>query len=78
VVLLNLKVLARIALREAEFATVLNAIVDLFAADRRLLETRGSVIVRRLCVLLNARSIFAALAKVSPTPNAECAPHRPQ
>ena len=53
VVLMNLKVLARISLHEVEFQRVLNDIVDLFSTDRRLLETRGSLIIRRLCVLLN-------------------------
>jgi vacuole morphology and inheritance protein 14 len=58
VVLMNLKVLARISLHEVEFQRVLNDIVDLFSTDRRLLETRGSLIIRRLCVLLNAKSIY--------------------
>jgi len=43
---------------------VLNDIVDLFSSDRRLLETRGSLIIRRLCVLLNAKSIYISLAAV--------------
>lgn len=64
VVLTNLKVLARISLHEVEFQRVLNAIVDLFASDRRLLETRGSLIIRKLCVLLNAKSIYISLAAV--------------
>lgn len=58
VVLMNLKVLARISLHEVEFQRVLNDIVDLFSSDRRLLEARGSLIIRRLCVLLNAKSIY--------------------
>ncbi len=58
VVLMNLKVLARISLHEVEFQRVLNDIVDLFSTDRRLLETRGSLIIRRLCVLLNSKSIY--------------------
>jgi len=62
VVLMNLKVLARISLHEVEFHRVLNAVVALFSNDRRLLETRGSLIVRRLCVLLNAKSIYLSLA----------------
>ena len=56
--------LARISLSEAEFQRVLNDIVALFASDRRLLETRGSLIIRRLCVLLNAKSIYISLAAV--------------
>jgi vacuole morphology and inheritance protein 14 len=58
------KVLARISLHEQEFQRVLNDIVALFSQDRRLLETRGSLIIRRLCVLLNAKSIYISLAQV--------------
>ena len=51
VVLMNLEVLSRISLlNDDEFEHVLNAIVQLFSEDRRLLETRGSLIVRKLCV----------------------------
>jgi vacuole morphology and inheritance protein 14 len=77
VVLLNLQVLSRISLaqregmegakesekEEAQFQLVLNAILNLFAADRNLLETRGSLIVRKLCVLLNAKSVYIRMAK---------------
>lgn len=76
VVLLNLQVLSRISLaqreemegklesekEEAQFQLVLSAILNLFAADRHLLETRGSLIVRRLCVLLNAKSVYIRMA----------------
>eukprot|EP00957_Ditylum_brightwellii_P068367 5190007-Ditylum_brightwellii.AAC.1 len=41
---------------------VLNAILGLFASDRQLLETRGSLIVRKLCVLLNAKSVYIQMA----------------
>ncbi|CAN0011364.1 unnamed protein product, partial [Phaeothamnion confervicola] len=56
--------LARISLNESEFNRVLNAVLQLFSAERRLLETRGSLIIRKLCVLLNAKSIYTALAEV--------------
>jgi vacuole morphology and inheritance protein 14 len=74
VVLLNLQVLSRISLaqrdelgiaeetEEAQFELVLNAILNLFAKDRQLLETRGSLIIRKLCVLLNAKSVYIRLA----------------
>ncbi|DAZ98395.1 TPA: hypothetical protein N0F65_000109 [Lagenidium giganteum] len=64
VVLLDLEVLARISLNEVEFEKVLNAVLQLFAQDRRLLETRGSLIVRKLCVLLDSKSIYMIFAKV--------------
>mmetsp|Transcript_30458 Transcript_30458/g.46463 ORF Transcript_30458/g.46463 Transcript_30458/m.46463 type:complete len:804 (-) Transcript_30458:91-2502(-) len=77
VVLLNLQVLSRISLahreemegakesekEEAQFQLVLNAILNLFAADRNLLEIRGSLIIRKLCVLLNAKSVYIRMAE---------------
>ena len=76
VVLLNLQVLSRISLgttetdiektatehEEAQFPLVLTAILHLFCADRHLLETRGSLIIRKLCVLLNAKSVYIRIA----------------
>mmetsp|Transcript_8915 Transcript_8915/g.36822 ORF Transcript_8915/g.36822 Transcript_8915/m.36822 type:complete len:489 (+) Transcript_8915:973-2439(+) len=65
VVLTNLEVLARISmLSEREFKRVLVAIVRLFGKDRRLLELRGSLIIRHLCVLLDAQSIYMSLATI--------------
>lgn len=76
VVLLDLQVLSRISLskndpaadsaermEEAQFQLVLNAILNLFAQDRQLLETRGSLIIRKLCVLLNAKSVYIRMAE---------------
>mmetsp|Transcript_34679 Transcript_34679/g.70096 ORF Transcript_34679/g.70096 Transcript_34679/m.70096 type:complete len:1010 (-) Transcript_34679:3388-6417(-) len=45
-----------------QFQMVLDAILGLFASDRRLLETRGSLVVRKLCVLLSAESVYIRLA----------------
>ena len=47
---------------DAQFQIVLNSILEVFAADRRLLETRGSLILRNLCVLLNAKSVYMRMA----------------
>lgn len=41
---------------------ILNNLMSCFAQDRRLLETRGSFIVRQLCLLLDGESIYRALA----------------
>ncbi|XP_014237916.1 protein VAC14 homolog [Trichogramma pretiosum] len=38
-------------------------LLRLFDSDRKLLEDRGSFIIRELCVLLNAEKIFKVLAK---------------
>ncbi|GAX28115.1 vacuole morphology and inheritance protein 14 [Fistulifera solaris] len=73
VILLDLQVLSRISLahrpnlgkretEEAQFQLVLNAILDLFAQDKQLLETRGSLIIRKLCVLLNAKTVYIRMA----------------
>ena len=74
VVILDLQVLSRVSLlqpldkkrlkdtEEAQFQLVLTAIINLFAEDRQLLETRGSLIIRKLCVLLNAKSVYIRMA----------------
>ncbi|GMH59479.1 hypothetical protein TrRE_jg10298, partial [Triparma retinervis] len=36
----------------------------LFANDRRLLEVRGSLVIRKLCVLLNAKSVYMEASQV--------------
>jgi vacuole morphology and inheritance protein 14 len=48
---------------DAQFQLVLNAILNLFAQDRELLETRGSLIIRKLCVLLNAKMVYIRMAE---------------
>mmetsp|Transcript_31939 Transcript_31939/g.96067 ORF Transcript_31939/g.96067 Transcript_31939/m.96067 type:complete len:274 (+) Transcript_31939:1490-2311(+) len=51
-------------LNDDEFNRVLDAILRLFFEDRRLLELRGSLIIRNLCALLNAKSIYISLARI--------------
>lgn len=62
VVLINLQVIARISIDREQFGRVLNALVQLFLEDRPLLETRGALIIRKLCALLDCRDIFLSLA----------------
>jgi len=64
VVLLVLQVLSRISLHEKEFKRVINAVLHLFSDDRRLLERRGSLVVRKLCVLMNSQSVYLSIASV--------------
>mmetsp|Transcript_25059 Transcript_25059/g.34421 ORF Transcript_25059/g.34421 Transcript_25059/m.34421 type:complete len:468 (+) Transcript_25059:152-1555(+) len=64
VVLINLQVLARISLDVVQFNRVLNALVQLFMEDRPLLETRGAMVIRKLCSLLDSSSIYMTLAKI--------------
>lgn len=56
--------LAHISLEEVQFNRVLNSLVQLFLEDRPLLETRGALVVRKMCSLLDASSIYMALAKI--------------
>ena len=39
----------------------------LFSTDRHLLSTRGSFIIRTLCLLLDAEQVYTALAGTQPT-----------
>lgn len=64
VVLLNLQVLGRISLDPTQFMRVLNSTVHLFFEDRALLEMRGALIVRKLCALLDGKSIYLSLAGI--------------
>ena len=64
VVLINLQVLAHICEDEKQFLRVLNSLVQLFSEDRSLLETRGALVVRKLCTFLEARRIYMALASI--------------
>jgi vacuole morphology and inheritance protein 14 len=63
-VLLDLQVIARISQNEDQFLRVLNALVQLFMEDRSLLETRGSLVVRKLCSFMEAKKIYVALASI--------------
>ena len=75
VVRLSLEVLARVSvgssggadggvvLDSGRFDLVLSSLMQLFASDRRFLEHRGSLIIRQLCELLDAESIYRAVAK---------------
>jgi vacuole morphology and inheritance protein 14 len=39
-------------------------LLSLFGTDRKLLETRGSLIIRQLCVNLNPERIYRSLAEI--------------
>ena len=64
VVLMNLQVLARISLDEIQFHRVLNSLVQLFLEYRPLLETRGALVIRKLCSLLDSSRIYMTLANI--------------
>lgn len=64
VVLISLQVLARISLDNVQFNRVMNALVHLFMEDRPLLETRGAMVIRKLCSLLESPSIYMTFARI--------------
>lgn len=64
VVLMNLQVLAHISQDQVQFLRMLNSIIQLFMEDRPLLETRGALVVRKLCTFLEAKSIYLAFASI--------------
>jgi vacuole morphology and inheritance protein 14 len=49
---------------DIQFTRVLNALVQLFFEDRPLLETRGALIIRKLCALLDCKGIYMSLASI--------------
>eukprot|EP00808_Paulinella_micropora_P024222 g32424.t1 len=65
----DIEVLARICyakdkheLDEVNFPLILNHLVGCFSQDRRLLDKRGRLIVRQLCLLLDGEAIYRTLA----------------
>jgi len=42
----------------------MNNLLGLFSTDRRLLETRGSLIIRQLCLNLNTEKIYRTFAEI--------------
>jgi vacuole morphology and inheritance protein 14 len=73
---LNLEVLARLSVYDLGFlrGRVLVEVVRLFGDNRPLLESRGSFILRRLCLLLDARIVYLSMARIlAGEPNREFA-----
>nr|GEU63934.1 protein VAC14 homolog [Tanacetum cinerariifolium] len=64
VVLLVLEVHACIAKDEHNFRQLVVFLVDLFRTDNTLLERRGSMIICRLCVLLDAERVYRELSTI--------------
>ena len=62
----DLQLLAQISAssEEAYFTSFMVNVLELFSTDRRLLETRGSLIIRQLCLHLNADRIFRTIAEI--------------
>lgn len=63
----DLRLLAQISSSSSDetyFTSFMVNLLELFSTDRRLLETRGSLIIRQLCVNLNAERIYRTLAEI--------------
>ncbi|KIJ57093.1 hypothetical protein M422DRAFT_218953 [Sphaerobolus stellatus SS14] len=62
----DLKLLAQISSHSEEgyFKVFMSNLLELFSTDRRLLELRGSLIIRQLCISLNAERIYRTFAEI--------------
>jgi hypothetical protein len=62
----DLQLLAQICSSSEEnyFKAFMVNLLELFSTDRRLLETRGSLIIRQLCLNLNTERIYRTLAEI--------------
>lgn len=66
VVTRDLRLLAQISYRSDDeyFMFFMVNLLNLFSTDRRLLETRGNLIIRQLCISLKPERIYGALADI--------------
>jgi vacuole morphology and inheritance protein 14 len=48
---------------DPKFSAFMVNLLNLFSTDRKLLETRGNLIIRQLCISLNPERIFRTLAE---------------
>ena len=62
----DLQLLAQISSssEESYFRAFMVNLLELFSTDRRLLETRGSLIIRQLCLNLNTEKIYRTFAEI--------------
>ncbi|KAJ3982058.1 vacuolar protein 14 C-terminal Fig4p binding-domain-containing protein [Lentinula detonsa] len=62
----DLQLLAQISSSSEEtyFKAFMMNLLELFSTDRRLLETRGSLIIRQLCLNLNTERIYKTFAEI--------------
>ena len=62
----DLQLLAQISSssEESYFKAFMMNLLELFSTDRRLLETRGSLIIRQLCLNLNTERIYRKFAEI--------------
>ena len=49
---------------ESYFKSFMNNLLELFSTDRGLLDSRGSLIIRQLCLNLNTERIYRTFAEI--------------
>eukprot|EP01104_Vermistella_antarctica_P008613 TRINITY_DN2163_c0_g1_i3.p1 TRINITY_DN2163_c0_g1~~TRINITY_DN2163_c0_g1_i3.p1 ORF type:complete len:653 (-),score=118.68 TRINITY_DN2163_c0_g1_i3:82-2040(-) len=65
VVRLNIEVMAKISSQDVKyFQDVMQTLIQLFGTDPVLLENRGTLIVRHLCVFIAPEKIYTAFARI--------------
>lgn len=62
----DLQLLAQISSssEESYFKVFMMNLLELFSTDRKLLEARGSLIIRQLCLNLNTERIYKTFAEI--------------
>lgn len=62
----DLQLLAQISSSSEDeyFPSFMLSLLSLFSTDRKLLETRGSLIIRQLCLSLNTERIYRTFAEI--------------
>lgn len=62
----DLQLLAQISSssEESYFKAFMINLLELFSTDRKLLDTRGSLIIRQLCLNLNTERIYRTFAEI--------------
>lgn len=70
----DLQLLAQISSSSEEgyFRLFMANLLELFSTDRRLLDTRGSLIVRQLCVSLGAERIYRTFSEILEKDEVQC------
>ena len=51
-------------MEKSQFSKVFDSLILLLQEDKLLLETRGALIIRKLCALLDAKSIYVLIASI--------------
>jgi hypothetical protein len=64
VVRMNLQVLSKLSSDESYFNKLMHKVLYVFNNDRKLLESRGNLIIRQLSLYIKAEKIYRTLAKI--------------